>query len=841
VPPYKVPVKAKPKKAPASGAASAIAKAVKTGTKAAAKTTPPRPQVNRTKVRVKANPKPKPRPTTIKGAGDSKSKHTPKPTRAQKTTVTGSKLGQSIARAPKKATNPKTHPAFTGGYSHVAPVGKTDPSQSGFSKAVDSKFIPAQKKARATVEKVLEQTSRPNHAIAAGTRAAIHGDSIPKAAGKGFALKDKSTFSDVLGDVGVKNKAVKGVAGFGLDVVTDPTMYLTLGAGAPAKLSEKAATKATEKGEDVTTRGLNVGMRAKIPGTDKGFHVKSKSVNRATAFAGRKAKNTKLGKKAGETNAKVRNGLNETIAPDITPSYRTRAEQSVDNVMKRIPTRSEHKIVRGYDQAQGRVKSFQTVYAPGYHARNLVGDSLNAWLHDTTGKSFLQSRKVLKAQGAKNEFERSSEAVTVPGPKAAKAQKYLDQTVDVGKAGKMRVGDLIRLAEEHGAINTGQVAGELRDLTGDAEVRRRLLRGGKTKVSTREHRFSEYRENLPRLATFRQALADGMTPELAARHSLKAHIDYQDLTKFERVGLRRAFQFYTFFARNSRIQATRLVQRPGKFAAIQHVLDETAKAAGFQDYNQYADQLQDYEQKGIPLPVRYGGHVYPIFFNPPTTDLAQLSTNAKEQLLQNFASRLTTWKTLAELVSNRSIFFGLSPIKNGDQLTPAPSEVQYLPEPLKKKLGVTRILSHGKWVWGWDPRVDYAFRVLPQSNLALQTTKPTADDRGLNTNLSIGVSALTGVKIGPDRRKDAAKSKLYDERTKVEDRLKFLRTQKGLSADRPNTEYSRLSRRLKDLNAQLIPAKTSGPKTAQQEFEDFRKQSKSKSAQDEFNDFLKSR
>lgn len=94
---------------------------------------------------------------------------------------------------------------------------------------------------------VLEQTARPSHAVAAGARAAIHGKNPIPAAGRGFALKDKSLFSDVLRDLGVKGP-IASVGGFALDVAADPTTYLSFGVGSVGrKAAEKAGRKATEK------------------------------------------------------------------------------------------------------------------------------------------------------------------------------------------------------------------------------------------------------------------------------------------------------------------------------------------------------------------------------------------------------------------------------------------------------------------------------------------------------------------------------------------------------------------------------------------------------------------
>jgi hypothetical protein len=59
----------------------------------------------------------------------------------------------------------------------------------------------------------LQQYSRPIHAVAGATRAAIHGQNPVRAAVRGAELKDRVLFSDVLKDLGAP-KAVQGVGGF---------------------------------------------------------------------------------------------------------------------------------------------------------------------------------------------------------------------------------------------------------------------------------------------------------------------------------------------------------------------------------------------------------------------------------------------------------------------------------------------------------------------------------------------------------------------------------------------------------------------------------------------------
>lgn len=112
---------------------------------------------------------------------------------------------------------------------------------------------------------VLRQISRPSWAVAEGSRRALEGEGFDvsdffKGASRGFQAKTHTTFSDVLEQEGVLkgHGRLRAVAGFGLDVVTDPTLPLLIagtivsgGLGAPllaGKLSLNAARAAAEKG-----------------------------------------------------------------------------------------------------------------------------------------------------------------------------------------------------------------------------------------------------------------------------------------------------------------------------------------------------------------------------------------------------------------------------------------------------------------------------------------------------------------------------------------------------------------------------------------------------------------
>lgn len=154
----------------------------------------------------------------------------------------------------------------------------------------------------APVLSVLEQTLRPIHGVAAGTRAGIKGENIPKAALRGVKLEDRSLFGDVLRDLGVSGPAAS-IGGFVLDVGLDPTTYITGGTASVAKRAgAKAASQAEKRAIDAglaAEQAERMGERARKQaerkagrgrGIDVRFAGKSvPGVTRATAKVGRSA------------------------------------------------------------------------------------------------------------------------------------------------------------------------------------------------------------------------------------------------------------------------------------------------------------------------------------------------------------------------------------------------------------------------------------------------------------------------------------------------------------------------------------------------------------------------
>ena len=184
----------------------------------------------------------------------------------------------------------------------------------------------------APVLKVLDQTTRPLHAVAAGTDAAVQGRNVPKAALKGLKNEDKTTFSTVLEHAGVKNKYVKGGLGFVLDVGLDPTTYVT---GGTASVLRKGALKA---GEKEAAKGVTVKVAGKeVPG-----------IRKATAKAGEgggKAFRKVVPEKVRDATRNAASEVNPNVAPAGVAKETHQAARRVARKARAAQTKGEREAI----------------------------------------------------------------------------------------------------------------------------------------------------------------------------------------------------------------------------------------------------------------------------------------------------------------------------------------------------------------------------------------------------------------------------------------------------------------------------------------------------------------
>ncbi|MCD5384843.1 MAG: hypothetical protein LRZ94_00825 [Candidatus Pacebacteria bacterium] len=97
-----------------------------------------------------------------------------------------------------------------------------------------------------TLMKALDFITRPTYASASFSKAIVEGKGIRealRASYRGLRGKERVFYSDVLESAGVKNKYVRSIAGFALDVGLDPLTYMTFGKSAGAKLGSTVLNK----------------------------------------------------------------------------------------------------------------------------------------------------------------------------------------------------------------------------------------------------------------------------------------------------------------------------------------------------------------------------------------------------------------------------------------------------------------------------------------------------------------------------------------------------------------------------------------------------------------------
>jgi hypothetical protein len=403
---------------------------------------------------------------------------------------------------------------------------------------------------------------------------------------------------------------------------------------------------------------------------------------------------------------------------------------------------------RGFDRFMSGLKTALTVLnVPAYDLRNLTGDSFNAYLADTSTRDVIDAAKAMAVQHARQ-----------------KASRELGQHVSTAKisigGNKEDVTDLLARAEKSGAIQTGYVGGEKFEVSRGTQAQGIRTQFGGVRQAIRPverlRAVGQTREDWIRFATWLGAKRRGMSDEEAAKWANMHHFDYQDLTDAERGVLRRVFPFYTFTARNTRLQATKLLTNPGKYANYQAAREEMAKESGLGP--NWEHRLEPYQQRGAGVPFRLPGQqgasmAYPAL---PLTDLSRLgallSPKDEGDLIMQSVSPLI--KTPTELLQNYSFFFK-GPIwrdaKNPDarHWVPAPPQFAQVPA-LRDALGMKRLpdpRNQNKQTWMMTAKADYLLRQLPQTNFAIQALTPAVGSRGQSSKQSI-VSQLTGVKLG---------------------------------------------------------------------------------------------
>lgn len=419
-----------------------------------------------------------------------------------------------------------------------------------------------------------------------------------------------------------------------------------------------------------------------------------------------------------------------------------------------------------WDKVNGKIKSGLTVFnAPAYQLRNFGGDFWNGRLAGTSAKDVGTGLRIAALRAQRN-------SGTTRG-----LHDVEDFAVNIGHGRKQSALSLIKDMEERSVIGGGFAGHDLLHHTvGQGGVftdTRSVTRRGLRPVE-RIRAATQFGEDGNRAATYIAALRRGMTKDQAAAWTLKHHFDYANTTDWERK-LKRVVPFWTFTGRNTPLQAQYLLKRPAPFANYGLVQDEWRRQAGLPA--DWQDNLPDYMQRQLPIPVNYKGHRVLLSPQWPINDLNRVQALAHGDLpevAREVGSMLhPAIKAGVEPLFNYSLFFQ-DPLyrdashPDAQHYVNAPAWVKALPKGARVALagGSERGADRGLIT----KKADYALRLMPQLNTA-GAVGSGASSRG-QTSAEALLSQLTGVKLNEFQSDKWKKNAIYDEIDRLESQAK---------------------------------------------------------------------
>lgn len=225
-------------------------------------------------------------------------------------------------------------------------------------------------------------------------------------------------------------------------------------------------------------------------------------------------------------------------------------------------------LVKHYDRVLSMWKSGVTIYRPGHHLRNLVGDIYLGWMDGVNSlRPYTLAMQVQKSmKGAYEGFAEVDQLVAI----GAMPQKY--GPVDPKKVlFRNRSGtpftaeQIAAVAHQKGLLEHTRTIEDIIDL---GEQSRFRPFGGKVQAVARG--VSELNTHFTRLAHFIDKVQKSSGNDLAdifeqaSRRARKWHPTGLDLTEFERHYLRRIIPFYSWIRKSTPLLLEGLVMNPGK-------------------------------------------------------------------------------------------------------------------------------------------------------------------------------------------------------------------------------------------------------------------------------------
>jgi len=432
------------------------------------------------------------------------------------------------------------------------------------------------------------------------------------------------------------------------------------------------------------------------------------------------------------------------------------------------PIKEATAIGRAFNQGNRGFKRLATL-TPAFHIRNAIGDTQLAYLSQPGHRLAVNSGQAVKV--LRSQRRQGKQVDRLEFPRAS------GKTVKVGGK-RVPVEQVLKASQDNAATQTGFIGRELNDLVGrDPTGAVKKVRRGSGAIQN----TLQARENLMRVSTFKHGLDEGRDAAKAARISRRTHIDYGDLTDFERQA-RRLMPFYTFSARSIPLHAEKLFTNPGKFAQYQKIREEGANALGLADG--YELTQQEFQQRMAAIPAGKAllisaGLPMPSALNELPTSL-NAGAYAKE-LGQFATSQITPLvKAMVELQTGKNTFSRTDIEPPNRTLVPAPIWAAKLPEAIREKLGVTTITDrNGARVPAWPGKTNYLARqaLIGPLGQANSISTPGTNPRGTTGTLKT-VSTVSGIKIDKVDEIGTKLTGLYKEQKKLTQKVGDMRLER---------------------------------------------------------------
>jgi hypothetical protein len=247
------------------------------------------------------------------------------------------------------------------------------------------------------------------------------------------------------------------------------------------------------------------------------------------------------------------------------------------------------------------IKTMLTKYSPGFHERNFLTDLALAATHGTMPSDIRKAMSLMVHRG--HNFEGENPLLLIPGNslRNARHSQYIDKVKGSG-----RIQNTMRLRSADGKVHPFISESELYagahkngifqthtglEFSHPAFKENPVLKPFHA-FSQGVTNMSDTREGIMRMARFmkevRTAPKGASLEEVMAKAGAevrKWHVDYADLTKFERNTMRNIFPFYSWTRKNIPLMMEVLATKPGAVSVVPKLERAMAEMSGYDTPN----------------------------------------------------------------------------------------------------------------------------------------------------------------------------------------------------------------------------------------------------------------